>query len=106
MDFDVLLKMMSIDTDWKFAASSVDGQSLLIDGIDVWVHRWKDTNEHVVVTDPKYHQEFVFSVFEIRDGEHIVRFAAGEFSNCIWGFYQQQTAATKLFKESAEKGDG
>ena len=82
-------EMKSIDTDWRFTASSVDGQSLLIDGIDVWKYDWQDTKERVVVTDPSYHQEFTFYVFQIHHEGRTLRFAAGEFSNCIWGFYQQ-----------------
>jgi hypothetical protein len=25
--------------------------------------------------------------YEIREGDKVERFAAGEFSNCAWGFY-------------------
>ena len=79
--------MRSIETTWRFVASSLDGQSLLLDGLDVWKYKWLETGERVTVTDPKYHQEFCFSVFEIQVEARTLRFAGGEYSNCIWGFY-------------------
>jgi len=42
-------EMKSIDTDWRFTASTVDEQSLLIDGIDVWKYDWQNTKERVVI---------------------------------------------------------
>ena len=45
------------------------------------------TGRKAIVADPAYHQDFVFDVYKVTiDGaEH--EFAAGEFSNCIYGFY-------------------
>jgi hypothetical protein len=59
----------------------------MIDGLDVWKHMWTDTKERVQVEDPLYHQKFTFQVYEISSNGRVVRFAAGEFSNCVWGFY-------------------
>ncbi len=78
---------MSIDSQWEFAGAVPDGQSFKIDQVDVWQHEWKDTKERAQVKDPHYHQNFTFHVYEIGSAESVVTFAAGEFSNCIWGFY-------------------
>ncbi len=78
---------MSVDSHWTFVGAIPDGQSFKIDGIDVWKHEWTDTKERVSVEDPLYRQKFTFHVYEIRSSDKVVRFAAGEFSNCMWGFY-------------------
>ena len=78
---------MSVDSDWKFFGASPDGQSFKIDGINVWNHHWIDTKERVEVEDPLYHQKFTFRIYKIRENDKVVGFAAGEFSNCMWGFY-------------------
>lgn len=78
---------MSADSKWVFAGATPDGQSFTLDGIDVWKHEWIDTRERVQVEDPLYHQKFTLHAYEIHCGEKVVRFAAGEFSNCMWGFY-------------------
>jgi len=39
------------------------------------------------VTDPRYGQHFTFDVWSIATGKKSVQFAAGEFSNGMWGFY-------------------
>lgn len=37
--------------------------------------------------DPLYHQEYSFTIFSVVIDDAKYEFAAGEFSNCIWGFY-------------------
>ena len=71
-----------------FLGSSPDGKSFMIDGVDVWGREWRDTNRKVQVKDPVYHQDFTFRIYEMLDGNKVVLFAAGEFSNCMWGFYR------------------
>jgi hypothetical protein len=78
---------MSVESGWEFAGAVPDGQSFMIGGLDVWKHEWRDTRERVAVKDPHYQQDFTFSVYEIGGAGEAVSFAAGEFSNCIWGFY-------------------
>jgi hypothetical protein len=87
---------MSIDSDWEFAGATPDGQSFKIAGLDIWKHEWKATKERAHVKDPRYHQEFTFHVYEIRSGDKIVTFAAGEFSNCMWGFYVRKSIPEHL----------
>ena len=78
---------MSLDSTWQFVGVGPDGQSFMIEGLDVWKHEWRDTKERARVKDPRYQQDFTFHVWEIRNEDRIVIFAAGEFSNCMWGFY-------------------
>jgi hypothetical protein len=78
---------MSHVSGWEFVGAGPDGESRSIGGLDVWEHDWRDTQERAHVKDPRYQQNFTFSVWEIRSGDCIVTFAAGEFSNCLWGFY-------------------
>jgi hypothetical protein len=71
-----------------FAGVSGEGQSFLIDGIDVWKHEWVTVSgEAATVTDPLYGQTFRFHVYEINAEGRTIRFAAGEFSNSVFGFY-------------------
>jgi hypothetical protein len=70
-----------------FVGTVLEGKSLRIGGLEVWKHEWHDTRAVARVRDPVHDQEFTFHVFEIRSGDTVVRFAAGEFSNGVWGFY-------------------
>jgi hypothetical protein len=80
---------------WKYIGFSPDGVPFLIDGIDVWKVKWQQIDgESAEVTNPFYGQEFLFNVFKIVQGTKEIRFAAGEYANCAWGFYQlDQNAA-------------
>ena len=44
----------------------------------------------VKVQDPVYHQDHTFEVWQVEINGQIHRFAAGEFSNCVWGFYLEK----------------
>ncbi|MFA5148749.1 MAG: hypothetical protein WC491_06455 [Candidatus Omnitrophota bacterium] len=73
---------------WAYLGNSVDSTSFEIDGIDVWKHKWKRTSEpKAKIKDPLYKQEYSFEVYEIEAESKKIKFAAGEFSNCVWGFY-------------------
>ena len=61
----------------------------MIEGVDVWSRQWvveKDA-PHAEVKDPRYGQRFSFRVYHIESAGRKTRFAAGEFSNSIFGFY-------------------
>ncbi|MGI6334336.1 MAG: hypothetical protein ACOX1A_07045 [Saccharofermentanales bacterium] len=71
---------------WQFEVSGIDGNVILF-GINIFEYEWNNTGESVLVEDPIYHQKFKFPVYTVNiDGESH-SFVAGEFSNCIWGFY-------------------
>lgn len=72
---------------WEFQTSVVDGDYYQIDGLNIWAHKWHPTGEYVNVLDPIYGQLHTLSVWQIEVNEKRVRFAAIEFSNCVWGIY-------------------
>ncbi len=75
---------------WRFIGACFDGQEFMLDGVNVWNHKWThDRPLKAEVIDPRYGQKFQFTIWEIRTEERTIRFAAGEFSNCVWGFYQE-----------------
>ena len=72
---------------WNFYQSVVDGEELLINGLNLWGHEWKPLYYSIHVKDPLYQQDHTMEVYEITDGMVTVLFAAGEFSNLVWGVY-------------------
>ncbi len=64
-----------------------DGERFEINGLTIWDHTWKNTGERIQIKDPLYGQDHTFTVYEISDEQTSVTFAAGEFSNCVWGIY-------------------
>ena len=101
-------------TTWTFAGSCADGEVFeLVPGHNIWGSKWtmalldpvpaptgdtyKDAfakYETAQVVDPQYGRERRFSVYEIVVSGRTVRFAAGEFSNGIWGFYLPEPSET------------
>ena len=78
---------------WRFVGARVEGDDFRIGGVEVWRHRWVPAGlGPVEVVDPQYGQTFHFEVYDIRGAAADVRFAAGEFSNGIWGFYVPPSA--------------
>ena len=53
-------------------------------------YNWQTTGKRVKVKDPIYHQDHTFEVWQVEIDGQIHRFAAGEFSNCVWGFYLEK----------------
>ena len=79
-------------TDWLHVATVPEGKSALIDGVDIWQHRWKKRPEvAAVVKDPLYGQTYRFPVYEIVAGRQTIVFAAGEFSNGVFGIYRPRS---------------
>jgi hypothetical protein len=79
------------DTNWGHIKTVFDGDRFELEGINVWDCDWITTNNRISVKDPLYGQEYRMTVFEIRQEDKVITFAAGEFSNCVWGFYQNQS---------------
>ena len=76
---------------WRFVAIGVEGTEVVLDGVNLWKHEreWRRTGEDpITVAHPSYpaerHAMFVYElVFPTKE----IRFAAGEFSNGVYGFY-------------------
>ena len=71
---------------WRYETCGLDGRCRLF-GVNIFDYDWQTTGRRVKVQDPNYHQEHIFGVWQVEIGGEIRRFAAGEFSNCVWGFY-------------------
>ena len=59
-----------------------DGQCKLF-GVNIFDYDWQTTGKRVKV-------DYTFEVWQVEIDGQIHRFAAGEFSNCIWGFYLEK----------------
>jgi len=76
--------------DWRYVGHCVEGEQFLIDGVDISDHIWHPTDESPVeVEDPLNHEPYSFDIWEVESNGRHIRFAAGEFSNCVWGFYRR-----------------
>jgi hypothetical protein len=76
-------------TSWNFLGACSEGQRFEIEGLDVWSRSWTRAKEALSaeVKDPRYGQSFTFPVYQIEVGSKKTLFAAGEFSNSMFGFY-------------------
>jgi hypothetical protein len=92
---------------WRFVGTCTDGDPFeLRPGVDVWASPWRSHEvnpppaptgnyftgmaaryEQAAVIDPIYGEEKRFQIWTIDGPAGPVTFAAGEFSNTIWGFY-------------------
>ena len=74
---------------WEYETFGPDGQCKLF-GVNIFDYDWQTTGKRVKVKDPIYHQDHTFEVWQVEIDGQIHRFAAGEFSNCVWGFYLEK----------------
>lgn len=71
---------------WQFEVYGQEGDVKLF-GKNIFDYAWESTGKRVMVKDPLYKQEQRFYVYNVNIDGEVHTFAAGEFSNCIWGFY-------------------
>ena len=71
---------------WKHKITGFDGNTILF-GVNIFSYKWIRTEEEIEVVDPLYGQEYIFPVYKVFIGENEYKFAAGEFSNSVFGFY-------------------
>jgi hypothetical protein len=76
-------------TVWRDVHVGIEGDGLEIGGVKVWRHEWRSTGEpRLNLPHPSYrNQTHRYDIYEIGNAENSVRFAAGELSNGVWGFY-------------------
>ena len=74
---------------WTIAGMVAEGEPFVVDGGDVWSHKWLRTEDDAVqLPHPAYPvQLHRFSVYEIQRSSGAVRFAAAEVSPNVWAFY-------------------
>lgn len=74
---------------WQYKITGVEGNTELF-GVNIFKYNWKSTGERIEVQDPLYGQSHQFYVYKVKIRKEEYKFAAGEFSNCIWGFYVEE----------------
>jgi len=74
---------------WRLEHIGLENDGLAIAGEDVWKQDWRNVKtETLQLPHPSYPNEIhCYWVYEIGDDARPVRFAAGELSNGVWGFY-------------------
>ena len=75
---------------WEYETFGPDGQCKLF-GVNIFDYNWQTTGKRVKVKDPIYHQDHTFEVWQVEIDGQIHRFAAGEFSNCVWDSIWKRT---------------
>ncbi len=75
--------------DWRDVHIGFASDGFAISGLDVWKHKWRRVAaEPLILPHPAYpEQRHHFDIYEIGDAGDPARFAAGELSNGVWGFY-------------------
>ena len=74
---------------WQHEITGVDGNSILF-GVNIFDFEWTRTGEKIDIVDPLYGQKYRFPVYKVFIREREYKFAAGEFSNSVFGFYVQK----------------
>lgn len=74
---------------WQHKITGADGNTQLF-GVNIFKYDWKNTGERVEVKDPLYGRNHMFYVYTVKIKNKEYKFAAGEFSMCVWGFYVEE----------------
>jgi hypothetical protein len=80
--------MSLVTPGWKLLAVGVEKDAVTLRGHDLWKQKWlRHTDDSIFVAHPNFpaerHEMFVYQL----EVEPTIIFAAGEFSNGVWGFY-------------------
>jgi hypothetical protein len=81
--------MTTVTPGWKHVAIGFEGDEVVLDGLNPWQLEWHSLEEpEITVAHPSYPQQrHPMWIYELRGQGKTVKFAAGEFSNGVWGFY-------------------
>jgi len=72
--------------EWKHRITGVDGNTMLF-GVNIFQYKWRSLGKCVRVVGSQDGREYNFYVYSVQIKKQEYVFAAGEFSNCVWGFY-------------------
>lgn len=79
---------MDVTPGWRFVSIGFEGEATDIFGINPWDAEWTSTHGRVTVSHPQHPSErHVMFTYEVKGSDPPAIFAAGEFSNGVWGFY-------------------
>lgn len=75
--------------DWRYVHVGLEGDNASIGGMGIWKHQWRDLSLRPLHLPHPSHpdQLHIYNIYEIGELHRPVRFAAGELSNGVWGFY-------------------
>jgi hypothetical protein len=71
---------------WQQETVSVDGNCRLF-GVNIFDYEWIDTGKKATVREPNSNKTRSYDIFQVIINGEKHEFAAGELSNCVWGFY-------------------
>lgn len=71
---------------WQHKTTGVDGHTILF-GVNIFDYDWVRTGNKININDPLYGQKDCFPVYKVLINGQEYEFAAGEFSNSVFGFY-------------------
>jgi hypothetical protein len=79
---------------WEVYKISIEGQKLMLNGINIWSHDWKYLDIKPFIAPHPAHpsQMHRYKVWYIESGGKKVIFAASELSNLVWGIYTPKPA--------------
>jgi hypothetical protein len=74
---------------WVVVGVVSEGEAIDVDGLNPWNYEWDEMEcEPIELPHPQYaSQRHKMLIYEIGPAERRVRFAAGELSPNVWGFY-------------------
>ena len=75
---------------WKHKLTTANENSCKLFGVRIFDYDWERTGEMATVRDPMHHQEHQFNVYTVNIKGKTKKFAAGEFSNSVWGFFTKR----------------
>jgi hypothetical protein len=79
---------VNVDQGWRFVSIGFEGQPTDVAGVNPWEVKWTATGSRITVAHPQYpSQQHQMFIYEVTGSVPPIRFAAGEFSNGVWGFY-------------------
>ncbi|MEM9686437.1 MAG: hypothetical protein AAF934_05890 [Bacteroidota bacterium] len=87
--YEFIIENKNKDKYWVYKNTIQENEKFKINGINIWDTEWRSTNKYISVEDPLYNQPFLFEIYELKTKKEKIIFAAGEFSNGIWGIYQK-----------------
>jgi len=88
---------VDVDRGWRFVSIGFKGQPADVDGVNPWEVEWTATGSRITVAHPQYPaQRHVMFIYEVTGSAPPIRFAAGEFSNGVWGFFVQAMVDDRL----------
>ncbi len=73
---------------WRFVCFGLGSEPVMVAGVNLWAVKWSPTLGTITVAHPDHpKQRHTMDIHEVVDADPPLVFAAGEYSNNLWGFY-------------------